>query len=336
MKSISKWRRVTASVLSLLLCFGIMHPASISAASHSTPFILLSHDNLTLSIGEETYLTALTSDGKLPKFKSSNSKVATVNSWGRITAKKSGTCKITAKTTSAQASCKVKVQKTKITLETKRVSLERGDTFQLKAVTSNHTTPSFSSNRKSIAVVDSNGIITACKPGDAVITVKADGTKTTCRVNVKKPTISLTPVYFKLYRYQQVQLNANVSSGVTPAWSSNRSRVATVDEDGLVTAHKHGTALITAKVDGVSKICEIVVASPKITLGNRNLTLAVGERTTLDYGVSSGNAPLIQSSKPHVAEVDQLGNITAISPGTSVISFSEDGTRETCRVRVTD
>ncbi len=335
MKLISNWRMITASVLSLLLCFGILHPAKVSAVSDSTPFIVLSHDNLSLSIGEETYLSALTYNGNLPKFKSSNSRIASVNSLGRITAKKSGTCKITAQTASAQASCKVKVLKTKITLGAKRISLERGDTFQMEVKTSNHTTPTFSSNRKSIAVVDSNGMITACKPGDAIITVKADGTKTTCRVKVKKPTISLTPIYFKLYRYQRVQLNAKVSSGVTPTWKSNRTQVATVDSEGMVTAHKHGTALITAKVDGVSKQCEIVVASPKITLATRNLTLSTGDYTTLEYSVSSGNAPLIKSSKPHVAQVDQLGNINAIAPGTTVISFSEDGTRETCRVRVT-
>lgn len=335
MKLISSWRVITASVLSLLLCFGMLHPAKVSAVSDSTPFIVLSHDNLTLSIGEETFLSALTYNGKLPKFKSSNSKIASVNSLGRITAKKSGSCKITAQSTSVQASCKIKVQKTKITLTTKRVSLERGETYQLTAETSNNSTPAFSSNRKSIAVVDSNGVITACKPGDAVITIKADDTKITCRVKVKKPTISLTPLYFKLYRYQRVQLTAKVSSGVTPTWRSNRSKVATVDEDGMVTAHKHGTALITANVDGVSKQCEIVVASPKITLESKSLTLSAGDYTTLDYSVSSGNAPVIKSSKPHVAQVDQLGNITAISPGTTIISFTEDGTRETCKVRVT-
>ena len=335
MKIFSKWRMITASVLSLLLCFGMLYPAKVSAVSDSTPFIVLSHDNLTLSIGEETFLSALTYNGHLPKFKSSNSRIASVNSWGRITAKKSGTCKITAQTASVQASCKIKVQKTKITLGAKRVSLERGETYQLTTETSNYSTPTFSSNRKSIAVVDSNGVITACKPGDAVITVKADGTKTTCRVKVRKPTITLTPLYFKLYRCQRVQLTAKTSSGIAPTWSSNRSRVATVDEDGMVTAHKHGTALITAKVDGVSKRCEIVVASPKITLASRSLTLSAGDYTTLDYQVSSGNAPVVKSSQPHVAQVDQLGNITAISPGTTIISFTEDGTRETCKVRVT-
>lgn len=33
-------------------------------------------------------------------------------------------------------------------------------------------------------------------------------------------------------------------------------------------------------------------------------------------------------------KVDQLGNLTARSVGTAVISFTEDGTRETCTVKV--
>ncbi len=336
MKLFSNWRIVIASILSLLLCFGILHPAKVSAVSDSTPFIVLSHDTLSMSIGEEIYLSAITYNGKFPKYRSSNSKIASVNVYGRITAKKSGTCKITAQAGSVQASCKIKVQKTKITLSTKRISLERGETYELGAQTSNHSTPVFRCNRKSIAVVDSNGFVTACKPGDAVITVKADGTKTTCRVKVRKPTISLTPLYFKLYRCQQVQLSAQVSSGIAPIWRSNRTRVATVDDSGMVTAHKHGTALITATVDGVSRQCEIVVASPKISLETRVLTLVAGDYATIDYRVSSGNAPLIKSSKPHVAQVDQLGNIVAISPGTAIISFTEDGTRETCKVTVID
>ncbi len=42
--------------------------------------------------------------------------------------------------------------------------------------------------------------------------------------------------------------------------------IATVDENGKVTAIKHGTALITAKADGVSKTCEVVVEPPEINL----------------------------------------------------------------------
>lgn len=222
----------------------------------------------------------------------------------------------------------------KITLNTKRISMENGNSFALQASVSNGMLPVYRSNKKSVAVVDSNGIVTASKPGTAVISVKAGKTTVNCRVTVKKPVIKLNHIYAKLFRCQQIQLTANVSSGIQPSWKSSRSRVATVNDNGLVCAQKHGTTIITAKADGVTKTCEIEVASPTIHISSTSLTMKAGETRTLDYMVSSGNAPLIKSNKPNIVQVDQLGNLTARSAGTAVISFTEDGTKETCTIRV--
>jgi uncharacterized protein YjdB len=213
--------------------------------------------------------------------------------------------------------------------------LENGESYRLKAVTSSGTTPTYSSNKKSVAVVDSEGLITACKPGTAIITIKADKTVVTCTVTVKSPTITLNRTKASLFRCQKLQLTATVSSGVTPVWKSSKSGVATVDDTGLVVAQKHGTAVITAKADGISKTCEIEVASPTIKLSSNSISMKVGKTKKITYTVSSGNAPTIKSSKPSVVKVDQSGNLTAKSAGTSVISFTEDGTKETCTVTVT-
>lgn len=335
MNHISFGRRSFASVLSMVLFLGVLHPVP-AAASRTISIIVLSQYNASLFAGEEFYLTALASDGKLPTFKSSNSKIASVNMYGRVTAKQAGTCRITAKVPSAEASCTVKVKKSQISVNAKTISLENGENFQLQVSVSGKIAPVFTSNKKSVAVVDSNGLITACKPGDAIITVKADKTKVNCRVRVKKPTIKLSQLYANLFRCQQLQLKADVSSGRIPVWKSNRSSVATVNENGLVMAQKHGTALISAKVDGVTKICEVVVQSPQIKLERDFLTMSVGEQRRLGYTVSSGNAPAIKSSRPNVVKIDGLGNLTAKSPGSSVITFTEDGTKETCTVCVTE
>lgn len=330
------WRSVFASVLSILLAVScLFQTVHTQAASKSYSLVVLSQYNTTLSIGEEFYLAAVASNGQIPSYKSSNSKIASVNSYGLVTAKKPGTCRITAKVSSGEASCKVKVEKTKITIASQNVSLENGQTFELKGCTSNGSIPTYTSNKKSVAVVDSNGVITACKPGSAVISIAADSTKLTCRVTVKNPTIALSQRHASLYRNQQFQLSATVSSGKCPIWKSSKSSVASVNENGLVVAWKHGTAVITAKVDGISKTCEVEVLSPVITLAKESLTMKKGQSMRLDYSISSGNAPLIKSSKPNVVKVDQLGNLTAKNIGTSVISFSEDGTRETCTVKVT-
>jgi uncharacterized protein YjdB len=64
--------------------------------------------------------------------------------------------------------------------------------------------------------------------------------------------------------------------------------------------------------------------------------MKVGKTKKITYTVSSGNTPVIKSSKPSVVKVDSSGNLTAKSAGASVISFTEDGTRETCKVKVTN
>lgn len=320
--------------MTLSIAAGLIFAAAAPARAASGTLIVLTQYSASVSVGQEFYLGAFVASGTLPSFKSSSSKIASVDSYGRVTAKQPGNCRITAKADGSEASCKVTVARTRITLNSKNISLENGENFKLQAVTSNNSIPEFSSNKKAVAVVDSNGLITACKPGTAVISVKADKTTVNCKVTVKKPGIKLNHIYAKLFRYQQIQLTAEVSSGIQPTWKSNRSGVATVSDNGLVSAQKHGTAIITAKADGVSKTCEIEVASPEIKLSATSITMKVGKKCTLDYTVSSGNAPLIKSSKPNVVQVDQLGNLTARSAGTAVISFTEDGTRETCTVKV--
>lgn len=336
MKYQSSFRRIFPAIFTTLsIIAGLLFaPAATRTASAARTFIVLTQYQASLSAGQEFYLGAVVSSGRLPSFKSSNVKVASVNRYGLVTAKHAGSCRITAKADGSESSCRVTVARTKITLSTRSISMENGETKRLQASTTGNEPVSFSSNKKSVAVVDSDGVITACKPGSAIISITAGKTTATCRVTVKKPSITLNHIYRKLFRCQQVQLTADVSSGITPTWKSNRSSVATVSDTGLVCAQKHGTALITAKADGVTKTCEIEVEAPTIRLSASSLTMKVGKTRTLDYKISSGNAPLIKSSKPNVVQVDQLGNLTARSVGTAVISFTEDGTRETCTVKV--
>lgn len=296
-------------------------------------FVLLDTYDETVNIGEEFYLFAFTSSCKQPTFKSSNSKIASVNTYGLITAKKPGTVKITAKIKNAEASCVVTVRKTTLTLSHKKASLECNQTLQLGATTSNHSTVKYRSSRSSIASVDETGLITAKKPGETTITVTADTTTTTCKITVKKPSLSINQTSATLYRLQQLHLNCNVSSGKIPVWKSNKKSVATVDENGVVTAMKHGTAIITAKVDGVSKSCTITVKQPYVTLNEQEIELILGDCVSLTATVSSGNIPTWTCSNTSILSVEQ-GLVTGLSKGTAYVYASEDGIKARCKVKV--
>ena len=121
-------------MISMLFVSG-SHTNTVSAAS-GYEFVVLDRYAKTMKIGDEFYLLAITSTGKKPSFSSSSSSVASVNTYGKVTAKKAGTATITAKIKNGEASCKITVQKTSITLSAKSISLENGALAKLKATSS--------------------------------------------------------------------------------------------------------------------------------------------------------------------------------------------------------
>ena len=185
--------------------------------------------------------------------------VASVNTYGRVTAKKAGTCTITGKVAGGEASCKITVTKTIITLSTASITMENGAQVTLKGQTSNRSPISWKSQKSSVAEIDENGKISAKKPGETTITAKADGTKKTCHVTVKKPKVTLNYTSASLSRNQTLLLTAKVSSGKKATWKSQKKSVATVNSRGKVTAIKRGTTKIRASIDGVTKECTITV-----------------------------------------------------------------------------
>ena len=129
---------------------------------------------------------------------------------------------------------------------------------------------------------------------------------------------------------------ADVSSGVSPTWKSNKKSVAIINPDCIITAIKNGTATITATVDKVSATCELVVKKPDISLNSDELSIKLGESASLSAKVSSGNTPEWSISNSDVATVDSQGKITGIKKGRAYIYAKEDGTKVRCTVYVTD
>lgn len=246
-------------ILMILSPFG-SSGSSVTAAERKIPaFILLTKYSKTLNIGDEFYVGAITSNGKKPVWRSSNSRVASVNTYGLVTARKNGQAKITAKISGAEASCRITVNKTSVYLNTSSVSLEHGETLLLKARTSNGSPVQYKSKKTSIVSVTEDGKLCGEKPGNTYVTVSADGTKATCRVRVKKPVITLNHKALTLTAGSSARLHAKTSSGLAPEWKSSRSAVADVDDNGCIYAGKPGTARICAKLDGVKKYCSVKV-----------------------------------------------------------------------------
>lgn len=329
-----KKKIITILTIAAILLSCVPCSTQVTAASNY-PIIILSCYDKIMNIGDSFYLAAFSSNGGIPTFKSTSSKVATVTSLGEVTAKSPGTCKINVKDKRTEISCKITVSKTKIVLSERSISIEHNETFRLNVTASTKGEITFKSNRSSVATVDESGNITGNKPGDAIITLKVDTSTAQFKVKVKNPTIKLNASSLIMYKGQSKAITADISSGITPTWKTNKASVATVDENGLVTAIKHGTAIISATVDGVKKTCEVTVKPPVIKLNKKSITLKAGEITTLEANVSSGNAPKWTSKKTSVATVDQKGVIKAKKAGESIITVSEDGAQAICVVTVT-
>ena len=118
-------------------------------------------------------------------FKSSNTKIATVNKSGVGTGKKAGTVKITVTAGKLTKTVTVKVAKPSFTLVKSSASIKKGKkvTIKVKAAPSSKVTNKTSN--KSVATVSSKGVVTGKKKGTAKITVKCNGITRTFKVTVK-------------------------------------------------------------------------------------------------------------------------------------------------------
>ena len=146
-----------------------------------------------------------------------------------------------------------------------------GDTFTITATVKPedafNRTVTWSSSDPSIATVDENGTVTAIAKGEAIITAEsADGVKAECKVTVEKKVaaIELSESEKTVFVGDTFTITATVKPedafNRTVTWSSSDPSIATVDENGTVTAIAKGEAIITAEsADGVTAECKVTV-----------------------------------------------------------------------------
>lgn len=118
-------------------------------------------------------------------FKSSNKKVATVNSKGVITGKKAGKAVITVKVGKYTKKLTVKVKKPSFKLVKSSAKLKKGKKTTIKVKAAPVSKVTYKTSNKKVATVNSKGVVTAKKKGTAKITVKCNGITRTFKVTVK-------------------------------------------------------------------------------------------------------------------------------------------------------
>ncbi len=159
---------------------------------------------------------------------------------------------------------------TSISLNQATAEVAEGETLQLTATVlpqdATDRTVTWTSSNTAVATVDANGLVIAVAAGTATITATTnDGTNltATCAVTVPQPVVvpealELSEKAFRLKLTQTHQVTV-LTEGITDVtWSSSDATIASVDANGVVTAHKNGIAIITATAaNGASMWCSV-------------------------------------------------------------------------------
>ncbi|MGN0476086.1 MAG: Ig-like domain-containing protein, partial [Ruminococcus sp.] len=229
-----------------------------------------------------------------------------------------------------------------ITVSPTKCTLYVGQSKTLKTTVKNTSSKvSYSSSNKTVATVDSKGKITAKSKGSATITAKVAGKTAKCVVKVKDVVIRLNSTQKILYVDSTYQLKATVTgSSKAVSWKSSNTSIATVNNKGLVTAKKSGTAKITARVEKTTVTCVVTVKDIVITLSRKDFILFNTESVSITAKVvGSSKSPVWKSFNPGLVTVSGSGNtvtITAKKAGTAKISATLGNTTVNCIVRIYD
>lgn len=326
--------------------------------------IELDKSELSLKKGESASLKATifpeNASDKSLKWGSSDVSVATVDAYGNVKAEGNGEATVFVSSSDGgfTAYCNVKVgtSVTGISLDPREFTLETiGSSFTIKPVISPEDASDLgvvweSADTKVVSVA-SDGTVTAIGPGTTTVTATTnDGSFTSnCVVSVKSPAqhVSLDKTSLKLLEGESGKLTATVyplnSTQKTLTWVSDHPDVASVDNEGNVTARKAGAATVTVKVaEKVTAVCKVTVISrvTGISMSETTVELKPGEKHQLEATVLPQNASNAEvtwySDKESVAKVSQSGLVSAVSTGEATIHVvtSDGGKMATCLVKV--
>lgn len=324
--------------------------------------IVLNPDAVSLKATETVTLAATVTPenatNKTIAWASSDNAVASVDINGNVTANSVGEAIVTATSTDGSnvvAECCVAVVPTPIegiTIEANgSTTLKALQTVQLTAIITPETTTdksvSWSSSNSEIASVDENGLVTAKQVGTATISAKSGAKEATLSITVISTlaeAIALNRTTAALKVSGTIQLTASFTPETTTdksvTWISSNEDIATVNSEGLVTAHALGECEITATTaDGSNKIasCHIKVgATPAESISvepKGPFTLRIGETVQFSATVLPENATdktvVWTSSDVTVATVTNAGLVTAVSVGNASIKATA-GDKSAC------
>lgn len=291
--------------------------------------------------------------GRQVQFASSDLNVASVDATGLVTARGLGTATITA--TSEGRSDAVVVTVTpadvfKVVISPDVRVMSDGTILQYHAwaqdergFTLSDRPIEWTTSDASIAVVSPNGLVSARLPGGVLITAKSGAISAslplTVQPHIEAITVTAAKDTLREGEFGAVDVyvadvagNRLVDRQVT-LMSSNPAVVAVLS-DGRLRAMGVGSAVVTARAEGITASAKVTVIENVVFVWLSPAILTLPKESQLQLTVTvldgrgkelTGRLVTFESSNPGVATVDADGVVTGISRGTTVITATCEG-----------
>lgn len=281
---------------------------------------------------------------------SSNSKIASVNEDGMVTAHSTGECTITASCGEVSTSCMITVKKPKLKgleIIPNSAIIKTGTTLQLNVI-ADPIDADFSliweTSDDQIAIVEDNGLVKGLLPGNVIIKATSEnGLTANSSIIVESEVIEIEEIhlnvnYLEMEIGEEVILNASfIPENATETdltWTSSNINVVKVD-NGIVKAQGEGYATITVMTSNeLTATCDIVVTTNETTtvnptsirLNSSEVIIKQGDFYYLTAFISPENATnksvVWSSSNPDILVVDSNGMVSALEDGEAIVTAS--------------
>ena len=166
-------------------------------------------------------------------------------------------------------------------------TVKKGKTLTLHATVTpddaDDKTVTWASENAAIASVSAAGVVTGVAKGTVNITASSavQGVKAEITITVYETTITISGED-SAYIGGEIQLSAATENAEgTVAWSSSAPAIASVDQNGKVSALAEGDAIITAAVDGVTATKTVHIFAHKLDAAKINLPASYS--MSIDY-----------------------------------------------------
>lgn len=304
--------------------------------------------------------------------------VATVNENGEVTLLKAGEAKITATAGGVSSSVTFTVKKKKLTVApsalteiyvkdnkieaaakavTAKYALENDENVSLvKGTDYTVSEPQISADKKYYSITITLSDDAAGKYELSTTTLKGYIAYELTSVALNSDTLNLVAGADGRQLVATTTPDNALLDNLTFTYKSSNETVATVDENGLVTPLKAGTATITVTAKAVvtttngmpiltktaTAKCTVTVTDNSIPATNIELdasskTMTVGEKAKLTATVKpddSTDKVTWKSNNDKIVSVDENGNITALATGTTEITATAGSVSAVCKVTV--